>query len=1111
MLKFNRNDLEKLFPESIWRKAETLVAEGSVLDVNVERDGRSVTGRVRGQRRTPFLTRIKIANGRGGRVRLSSTCTCLVYSECEHAAATLLGLLDQSATPDPDEASVAMDGELEAWVNAVSAAARNGHAHHSDVILYLLEPAQRSWRDAGLAQPISVTTARAKRLRSAYGRDHAIAISNLVTEPPPAYVGIDDQVIGRLLGGGNGQSRRLSGLADGETIGRIVDTGRCHWRNARTPPLSRGEPRRGRFTWRFDSEGQQHIHCELEGGNDDVVIVALGEPWYIDIARCECGRVETGQARNIAVHLVSAPAIPPAAASIVRQRLQPSAEALPLPEPLKRRERVEVKPVPIIHLHCPSVTVVKGTGWRREESEVDCPLARVSFDYAGAVVGWQDGRSELNHVADNRLLVLPRDALFEVQAIERLNQLGLQPLGPTGLGRHASDELRQDFTFEEDEDADTSMRWVLFNDSELPQLEREGWRVTFDENYPYRVVQPDEKWQIEVNDSGEDWFELGLDIEIDGHRVPLLPVLLDLFRRAPDLMTPSMLEQFGDEDPVYGTLPDGRLLPIPAGRLKSIVEALFEQFAQGRVDDHGRLRMRPAEAARIGVIERGLGHEEVTWQGGDKLRDVARRLTDSGRLGEEAPPTGLKATLRPYQRQGLAWLQFLARSGLSGVLADDMGLGKTLQTLAHILALKQNGALPRPALIVAPTSLIPTWRNEARRFTPGLAMLTLHGQDRWDLFASIKDHDVVLTSYALLLRDLERLKRHRYRLVVLDEAQAIKNPATKLAKAACELEADHRLALSGTPMENHLGELWSVFHFLMPGFLGDRESFRKLFRQPIEKEHDADRQGLLAQRVRPFLMRRTKEEVAAELPPKSEFVREIELTDEQRDLYESVRLAMHARVRDEIEQRGIGRSSIAILEALLKLRQICCDPRLIKDYNGKTAPSSAKYEMLMQMLEGMVETGRRIIVFSQFVEMLELIEAGLKKQRLPFTSLTGRTRDRETPVKRFQDGEVPIFLISLKAGGTGLTLTRADTVIHYDPWWNPAVEAQATDRAHRIGQDKTVFVYKLVANGTVEEKMLDLQAKKKALVDGLLTGVKGGLTFTEEDVEALFAPLPADA
>ena len=280
-----------------------------------------------------------------------------------------------------------------------------------------------------------------------------------------------------------------------------------------------------------------------------------------------------------------------------------------------------------------------------------------------------------------------------------------------------------------------------------------------------------------------------------------------------------------------------------------------------------------------------------------------------------------------------------------------------------------------------------------------------------------------------------------------------------------------------------------------------------MFRNQIEKEGDPARQQLLASRVRPFLLRRTKEQVASELPPKQEVVREIDLSEGQRDLYESVRLSMHKRIRDEIEQRGLARSNIAILEALLKLRQVCCDPRLLKSGAGGAVPS-AKFELLMDMLSSMVEAGRSVIVFSQFVEMLDLIEQALTTQQIPFLKLTGQTKDRETPVARFQAGEVQVFLISLKAGGTGLTLTRADTVIHYDPWWNPAVENQATDRAHRIGQDKTVFVYKLIASGTVEEKMVELQGKKQALVDSVLSGTAAGLSFTEDDIEALFAPLP---
>jgi superfamily II DNA or RNA helicase len=1113
MLPFNRTDLERLFPTTIWKKAEDLVANGAVIDVEVERDGRSVTGRIKGERRAPFLTRVKIANGRGGRVKITSTCTCLVYSECEHAAATLLGVLDKTATPSPDDVVGSIDQEVEAWIGAVNGAARqpasNGHADGAECILYLLEPAQRAWRDQGMAQPIMVATVRARQLAGgAYGREQPVAITNLVSDEAPSFVGLEDQIIGRLLGGVPSNTRRLGAAADGETLRRILETGRCHWRNGQGLPLAYAAPRRGRFYWRFDPEGQQRCVCELERGGDDTVIVALGQPWYIDVKTREVGPVETVVPERVATLLLRAPAIPATVATLVRQRLQPSAEVLPLPEPLKKREQLEVKPRPCIHLHCPRVLVSRGTGWDRREEEVDLPLARVTFDYEGCEVGWQDGRTELNHVVDNRLLVMPRDAVSEVQLIERLNGLGLQPLGPTGLGRFAPETARQDFTFEEDEeDDDISMRWVEFNHRELPRLQAEGWKVSFSENYPYRVVQADEDWRVDVTDTGIDWFDLDIGINVGGERISLLPVLLDLFRRAPEELGTAQLESFGD-DPVYGSLPDGRLVPIPASRLKAVLDALHELFAGGRVKEGEPLRLARAEATRLVTLEGALPGGQLRWTGGEQLRAMARRLVESGGVPLVPPPAALKAQLRPYQQQGLSWLQFLSSVGLSGVLADDMGLGKTLQALAHILMEKQCGRLEEPVLVVAPTSLIPTWRSEIRKFAPDLDLLVLQGNDRRELFEEIDDHDVVLTSYALLIRDRDELVQRRFRLVILDEAQAIKNPTTKLARTAVQLQAEQRLALTGTPIENHLGELWSVFNFLVPGLLGDREVFRRVFRNRIEKEGDNDRQSLLVARVKPFMLRRTKEQVAPELPPKTEMLREIDLGDGQRDLYESVRLAMHDRVRAEIQARGLAQSNIAILEALLKLRQVCCDPRLLKSQRPEEPVGSAKFELLMEMLPNMVETGRRIIVFSQFVEMLDLIEEGLTAQGLSFVKLTGRTRDRETPVQRFQSLEVPIFLISLKAGGVGLTLTAADTVIHYDPWWNPAVEAQATDRAHRIGQDKTVFVYRLIAAGTVEEKMVELQGRKKALYEGVLGGGGAGLSFTEDDIESLFAPLP---
>jgi SNF2 family DNA or RNA helicase len=455
----------------------------------------------------------------------------------------------------------------------------------------------------------------------------------------------------------------------------------------------------------------------------------------------------------------------------------------------------------------------------------------------------------------------------------------------------------------------------------------------------------------------------------------------------------------------------------------------------------------------------------------------------------------------------LNWLQFLREHGLAGVLADDMGLGKTVQTLAHLLVERESGRADRPSLVIAPTSLMTNWRQEAAKFAPALRVLVLHGLDRRAHFERIPEHDLVLTTYPLLPRDLPQLLEHEFHCVILDEAQFIKNAKTTYAQAACQLKARHRLCLTGTPMENHLGELWSLFHFLLPGFLGDELAFNSRFRRPIEKHADADRRGVLARRVAPFLLRRRKEQVALELPPKTEITQSVELGGAQRDLYESVRLAMHARVREEVAKKGLARSRIIVLDALLKLRQICCHPQLLALPAAKKVKDSAKLELLLELLNTLLAEGRRVLLFSQFTSLLALIETELAKRAIRYVLLTGDTTDRATPVEQFQRGEVPLFLISLKAGGTGLNLTAADTVIHYDPWWNPAVENQATDRAHRIGQDKQVFVYRLIAVGTVEEKIAALQVRKRELVDGLLNAEgTGKVELTAEDLDFLFDP-----
>jgi SNF2 family DNA or RNA helicase len=638
----------------------------------------------------------------------------------------------------------------------------------------------------------------------------------------------------------------------------------------------------------------------------------------------------------------------------------------------------------------------------------------------------------------------------------------------------------------------------------LAALRSSGWQVEFSDNFRHHVLEV-EAWEAELVESDSGWFDLDMGIIVEGARLPLAPLLAALFKRDTRWLDAALLERIADQEMIDLRTPANQTVRVPAGRLKPLAATLidlFDGFSGGET-----LRVSRFDAPRLVEL-----NDMSRWQfkGQGDVLALADQLRAAQGITHIEPPLGLVLELRTYQKEGLAWLQFLREQKLSGILADDMGLGKTAQTLAHLLLEKEAGRLDRPSLIVLPTSLIFNWKNEAARFAPSLSVLSLHGPERKSLFGGIAEHDVVLTTYPLLWRDADELRKHSYHLLILDEAQTVKNARSQGAEVVRKIDAKHRLCLTGTPLENHLGELWSQFDFLLPGFLGDSNSFTKYWRTPIEKLGDSRRRDLLARRIRPFILRRKKEEVARELPPKTIIVRTVELEGRQRDLYEAVRAAMDVKVREEIASKGFNRSQIVILDALLKLRQVCCDPRLVKMASAQNVTERAKLDLLMTMLPEQVEEGRRILLFSQFTSMLALIEAELKAAQLDYVILTGDTVDRESPVRRFQAGEVPIFLISLKAGGVGLNLTAADTVIHYDPWWNPAVENQATDRAHRLGQDKAVFVYKLIVAGSIEEKILALQERKAELAAGILSEDRGvDVKFGTDDIAALFAPLPS--
>jgi superfamily II DNA or RNA helicase len=750
-------------------------------------------------------------------------------------------------------------------------------------------------------------------------------------------------------------------------------------------------------------------------------------------------------------------------------------------------------------------------GAQSEETLV--PTIELHFEYAGVRIRASDPRERV-FVADmGGLAPVERDLAFERKAKYLLESFGAVEISCLHTHEPAFDS-QADYLVQGE---DNVHAYCAFSSHALPQLKKLGFEVEIATDYPYQTLSGDIAWygalspagsQAAAGDRSEstsDWFDLELGVEIGGARVNLLAALLDLVDNAPRAASLGRVLQSART--VALPIAEHRYLAVPREQLALILDVLRDLYSGIERDLPQPPALRREQCVDLARLRDALGKQKGPVRFHSPIVDTGAALLQEPQ--PQATPSALQAELRPYQAAGLAWLQQLRECSLSGVLADDMGLGKTLQTIAHITCEKQAGRLTQPALIVAPTSLVGGWSKELQRFSPSLRVRVIHGPKRRSAYKCMDEADVVITTYPLLVRDLAQFEQHQFHLVVLDEAQAIKNPRSHMHRAACSLTSNHRLCLTGTPIENNLGELWALFSFLMPNFLGSAESFRSQFRLPIEREGNAERLATLRTRISPFILRRMKDRVASELPPKTELVLPIELDGAQRDLYESIRVAAHADVRAAIRKKGLLGSTVTILDALMKLRQVCCDPRLVRVAAAAQVTRSAKYEQLLQLLERQIAAGHRILVFSQFTSMLDLIAAGVREQGVEPLILTGATQNRQRLIDRFEAGDSEVFLISLKAGGTGLNLTSADTVIHYDPWWNPAAQAQATDRAYRIGQKKPVFVHNLIVAGSVEERMLRLQEHKRQLAQSLLgQSAAADLQLSEQQVHHLFAPLP---
>jgi superfamily II DNA or RNA helicase len=754
-----------------------------------------------------------------------------------------------------------------------------------------------------------------------------------------------------------------------------------------------------------------------------------------------------------------------------------------------------------VRLYADHVIVTSTDGLSCEVDEPLVPLVDLSFEYGGTVVRAADERARVFRAAGGGLEAIERDRAREADARRVIERLGAVELACVDAIA-PPDGCDADYVVRADGDANA---FCTFTARALAQWRALGWRVEIDAGYPFRVVERDPAWfaRVEPSEERAGWFGLELGVDLDGVSVDLLPVLLELLER---------LDEDGGLDALARSCRPTWALPVsethhltvPIDRLRALLRVVAELYQGEQRRCRAFPEVRASALVPLDEVFRDSG-APIAWK--DPAGVTQRARARAASPASVQPPAGLCATLRPYQSEGVAFLQRLRETGTGGVLADEIGLGKTLQTIAHVWIEKAEGRLDAPVLVVGPTTLVGNWSRELARFAPALRVVVLHGPERHGRWDAAAKADVVVTTYPVLVRDEERFAERRFSTVVLDEAQTIKNARSQARRVLARIECDSRVCLTGTPVENHLGELWSIFDWLAPGLLGAELAFRRFWRQPIEGQRDAERLAALRQTVAPYVLRRLKRDVAKELPPKTELQVPVELGGKQRDLYEAIRVAAHADVRKAIRAKGVAASTVTILDALTKLRQVCCDPRLVAMDAARTVTESAKLDAFLSLVGQQLAGGHRVLVFSQFTSMLALVGDALHARGVSHLLLTGATHDRQRVVDAFEDRRADVFLISLKAGGTGLNLTSADTVIHYDPWWNPAAQAQATDRAYRIGQKRPVFVHSLYVAGSVEERVLLLQQKKRWLSMSILGDEGPETALSENDVDALFAPL----
>ena len=1115
--------LEKHFTKNEWKKGARIFQANGVKTCAL--DGEVIRGVVFSERsrESSYLTRL-VFDGKYSDI--ASYCDCYVGRDCKHGSALAQCFIHEHF----DRNSIATSEKvIDKWLDRFQAQPSRYQPNiQQKSLLYFLKPNPYNEDDYFT---LGIKSARPKisgGWNSAIGSESSAG--SLINS---AYANDDDVAVLTELMRTNqyGDTVKYYDLFE-----RIIKTNRCFWHSTYdlTDPVTLSEPLEAEWQWFALGNSLHTLKLVLMQPSESIRIIKAQPLCFYDEERNCFGQIKTNTQCDFEAGLLNSPIFEedklPWIISKLTMSLGDAVKRLPKPKTKYSQELTQ----PDVHLHFTTpVASNRQTGYVQvsfsyqdnfvnphDENVTITPSNvtehSIDSDAEIDVDGIIEGEGERKNESPREIKIY-RDLAFEQTVIDKLSTLKFNTQPKPKLYTYTSqNDLNKSKTPKFAMLMQGSFHWQHFLHQELSVLKNLGWHISFADDFYYKALSTDSVFDAEVIETDDhDFFSLGLNLTIDGKKMPAFPILLSAIEQLPRsaLLDREKEQLISPDSPIYVDLDNGGFVALRYQSVQPILKQFIELFMPNALNHDGTIELSRFQSHQTLSM---LDDQGMIAKGTSKLRVLAEKLKNFQQVTTIDVPKGLNATLRTYQHQGLNWLQFLREYQLGGILADDMGLGKTIQTLAHLLIEKQQGRLTKPVLIVAPTSVIFNWANEIDKFTPQLSYQVLHGSKRHENFGCLdgmesgeNQVDIIITSYALITKDLLHYNDQKFYYLVLDEAHYIKNTKTKLYQAFLTLKAQHKLCLTGTPMENHLGEFWAQFNFLLPGFLGGQRQFTKLFRTPIEKHGELERKQLLNQRIKPFILRRTKDKIATELPPKTEIVQTLRIEGKQAELYESVRLAMDSRLKDIIADKGLKRSQIEVLDALLKLRQVCNHPKLLSLDGAKKVNQSAKLDYLMETLPEQIDEGRKILIFSQFTSMLSLIEDELIGAGIGYVKLTGSTTKRQEVVDKFQRGEVPVFLISLRAGGVGLNLTAADTVIHFDPWWNPAVENQATDRAYRIGQNKPVFVYKLIIENSIEEKIQKIQQNKAELAKALLSEEVSDnkLSLTDDILDSLLTPL----